>query len=205
MVMPKSWAQADKLLGPQEGGVVVARSPYITLKREEDGDIGVYAEYTSGYVQESGGTYHAVRTKGLVITFLKNGTTRIEIEPCSPPYWYWWYTLETATKGMFVRGTRTSVLPAVLDGKHRTKSRYWKCRTCHGYTWQGDEVEATLAELAQLQWERWDYRVHKHEYKCHRCDGVGKVEYGLQPTPVPIHAGMILDEDGDPIGEVEDE
>lgn len=96
------------------------------------------------------------------------------------------------------------------------KPRNWKCRKCRGYSWQGAETEATLAELMipthelnilqRYNVHTWDYwrtytklskEQQRHVRQCEQCFGTGRYDYGRQPELFEIHEGMVLDQNGD--------
>lgn len=89
-----------------------------------------------------------------------------------------------------------------------TGSKITRCRTCHGYTWQGAEVESILfkvtggeAELARHGPHTWyqqypqywmDRTLLRHYQPCKKCGGVGRFDYGAKPIYEPVKVGEFL-------------
>jgi len=81
--------------------------------------------------------------------------------------------------------------PYVRDRTYRIPPKVWKCKTCGGYQWLGEEAESILYELApadsHMKWQ--------HANPCRRCNGLGKADYAKQGW-VPYQYGMVILPDG---------
>jgi hypothetical protein len=136
------------------------------------------------------------------VSFYEDG--RIELQAraysrgssTSPVYHYWGRGLGAFFRhyaGVDIR-QRGEVGQIKIPGT--TGSRIGKCRTCHGYKWQGEETENVLWELLRNKTEvTRHYQQHeaaRHYQPCERCAGTGRAEYGKQPLWLDIPGSYLF-------------
>lgn len=108
-----------------------------------------------------------------------------------------------------------------LIGNETRPLRMMKCRSCHGYVWQGDEVESLLWKMMTSPLPSWhdlsgrpamgmrpvrtaqNPEAYRHRNPCYRCQGTGRAMYGgtHKPIGLPWKPGMLYGPDGLPIEE----
>jgi hypothetical protein len=158
-----------------------------------------------------------------MVEYFQDGTCQLYWNG-SFKYAQWWKERVrrwTPAKAYTTKGKGFIIVP-----NQYTEDKWQKCRRCHGYVWQGMEIEKTLYQLAEMSgdgkqdnylygppiwangrddYNAWDRvarfvsdEVYKHFAPCHQCSGTGKYNYGCKQLMVPFENGIIILPDGTP-------